>query len=207
MYEVEKNFNLTPEEKMRLLSGAKTFGKIFFTDVYYDSPIFDLTKRDIWLRKRGEKFEVKIPAEPSVKVRSRKTKHYLEIETEDEIFRTFSLPDGINLIESIRLAGYTPFCICTTTRRSFGKQDFNIVIDHVTYSDADWSYETSEIELLVSTSEDISEAEDKIMEFAEQHGLKEGDAPSKIIEYLRRNRPEHYRILVESGTITRTRMT
>ncbi|MFH1621252.1 MAG: CYTH domain-containing protein [Patescibacteria group bacterium] len=201
MFEVEKNFNLTPEEKRCLLEGAEFVGEKTFTDVYLDALTNDLTKRDIWLRKRGERFELKLPVESAEKGCSRKTKHYLEIETDDEIRRELLLPLEGTMEKAIELAGYSPFCICITTRASYVKRGFNIVIDHVTYEGSDWSYDTSEIELLVSTAEEISQAEEKIVEFAAEHGLKSGTAPGKVIEYLRRDRPEHYRALVESGVI------
>lgn len=205
MYEVEKNFNLSSEEKDRLLRDAVFVNQKTIVDVYYDSMAFDLTRQDIWLRKRGEGYEVKMPADPSRQERSRQAKHYLEIEDEDEIRRTLSLSFAGGMEDAIRLAGYSLFCRCTTMRASYVKQDFNIVIDHVTYDGADWSYDTSEIECLVQTVEAMPQAADKITAFARQHGLKAGDVPGKVIEYLRRDRPTHYAALVQAGTVIEDR--
>lgn len=201
MYEVEKNFNLTPEEKDRLLEGAEFVGEKTITDVYFDTPTFDLTKRDIWLRKRDGKFEVKIPAEPPERGRRRKTDRYLEVEDEEGIRRELALPEGESMDDSAERAGYSPFCVCTTVRESYRKEGFNIVIDHVTYSDVGWSYDTSEIERMVAAADEMAGAADAVMAFAERHGLKAADAPGKVIEYLRRHRRDQYRTLVESGTI------
>lgn len=201
MYEVEKNFNLTPEERVRLLEGAESLGEKTITDVYFDTPTFDLTKRDIWLRKRDGRFEVKIPAEPPEHGRRRKTDRYLEVEDEKGIRMKLALSEDDSMEASVERAGYLPFCVCTTRRASYRKDGFNIVIDHVAYSDVDWSYDTSEIELMVSTEGEMADAAGRVLAFAKRHGLKAADAPGKVIEYLRRNRPEQYRALVASGTI------
>ena len=61
MIEVEKKFILTTEQEKSLIEGADFLGEKKFTDIYYDDEDFSLTKKDLWLRNREGRFELKIP--------------------------------------------------------------------------------------------------------------------------------------------------
>ena len=61
MIEIEKKFILTPEQEQALIKGADFIEEKEFTDIYYDDKILSLTTKDIWLRERAGKFELKVP--------------------------------------------------------------------------------------------------------------------------------------------------
>ena len=44
-----------------LALGGSEIGSVSFTDTYYDTPSCALTARDVWLRKRDDTWELKIP--------------------------------------------------------------------------------------------------------------------------------------------------
>ncbi|MBN3291241.1 THTPA triphosphatase, partial [Polypterus senegalus] len=60
--EVEKKFvfNADTEENLRKL-GAAFLGEQLFKDRYFDTEDFSLTLKDVWLRRRGDNFELKCP--------------------------------------------------------------------------------------------------------------------------------------------------
>ena len=85
--EVERKF-LLPDSPAALEAlretinsqGGALLKKITFTDAYYDSPGFDLTLKDFWLRQRDGAWELKVPGQ-----HVGGTAVYTELETEPEI--------------------------------------------------------------------------------------------------------------------------
>jgi adenylate cyclase class IV len=196
MFEVEKKFKLSNNESKKLLEGAEFISEKTFTDIYYDTPEYSLTKNDIWLRKRGEEFELKIPMH---QMGQHLLQQYQEIEGEEKIREIFSIAPIVDFETDILAFSYEPFCVCTTTRRKFKKDKFTIDLDLVEYGD--FSYELAEIELLVETKEQMDEAAREIEEFASSLGLKQGYVRGKVLEYLARKCPAHFEALVASGVI------
>jgi adenylate cyclase class IV len=64
MTEVEKKFRTTDEGKTRLMNGAKFVNEKTFTDMYWDTADFNLTRQDRWLRQRDKQWELKWPLHP-----------------------------------------------------------------------------------------------------------------------------------------------
>ena len=87
MIEVEKGFILTPEQEKNLIEGTEFLGEKINTDVGYDDLHFSLTRKDIWLRSRNGKFELKIPMNTSIEERT--SDQYEEIENENDILKYF----------------------------------------------------------------------------------------------------------------------
>lgn len=188
MIEVEKNFDITPENKRLILDGATLLYKKMITDTYYDSKEYSLTGRDFWLRKRNGRFELKVPLN-SGKILDRVTDQYRELETDEEIARELGLPSSRDLSENLEKAGFEPFGTIVTTRESYQKNDF-----HLDFDEMDFGFTAFEIELMVEKTEDIPNAEKRILEFASRYNVTvAGDG--KVIEYLRRFRPEHFAFL------------
>jgi len=50
----------------------------------------------------------------------------------------------------------------------------------------------------VSDVYEMKNASDKILAYAQHLGLKTGPVRGKVTEYLRRNRPDHFRELVDA---------
>src|SRR5260221_52798 len=90
MVEVEKKFVITPEQEEALIEDAEFVGEKIFTDTYFDYSDHRLTTSDLWLRKRGEQFELKVPLNESMIARV--SDQYHELEDEKEIASFLKLP-------------------------------------------------------------------------------------------------------------------
>jgi adenylate cyclase class IV len=197
MFEVEKKFKLSEEESKKLLEGADFVSEKTFTDVYFDTEQHALTKNDIWLRKRGDDFELKIPMHEFGS--KKETQRYQEIEGEEKIREIFAIAPIGDFETDIKVLGYEAFCTCITTRKKFAKQGFVIDIDSVNYGD--FSYDVAEIELLVETKDQMKEAAEKIEQFATDNGLEETYVRGKVLEYLFRKKPQHFDALVKAKVV------
>lgn len=203
MFEVEKKFKLSGDDIARLTDGAEFFGEKTFTDVYFDTAQFSLTKNDIWLRKRGNDFELKLPMHDE---NNRLTQQYQEIEGEEKIREIFAIPAVKEFESDIKDFSYKPFCRCITARKKFKKQEFIIDLDVVTYELpdgelADFTYDLAEIELLVENKNEMSEAAKKIEKFAFDNGLENSYVRGKVLEFLKRKKPDHFQVLVDAGVV------
>lgn len=196
MIEVEKKFILSNEDKNRLTKNAQFINERVFTDIYYDTEIFSLTSKDKWLRSRESRFELKLPLHDGA---DRLADQYDELEDEQKIRETLSLPHNGNLADDLAKAGYSPFCTCKTTRRKYKKEPFIIDLDIVDFQD--FIYNIDEIELMVNDTSEIEDAIAKIMNFAKEHGLTIAPVRGKVIEYLKRAKPNHYQALVQTKVV------
>lgn len=75
-------------------------------DEYFDTQDFNLAKNDIWLRKKGELFELLIPIFGNEK---RDSNQYQKIEGEDRIREIFAIPVMKSFVEDIADLGYDVF--------------------------------------------------------------------------------------------------
>jgi adenylate cyclase class IV len=196
MIEVEKKFILEGEDEKRLIDKAEFIGEKVFTDIYYDTNDFSLTIKDKWLRSREGRFELKLTLHQGGE---RKAGQYEEIENEEKIRNILNIPVEKDMEDDLEKNGYLKFCICKTTRKKYKKEFFNIDIDFVNFED--FNYELAEIELMIENKSDIDGAIEKIINFAKEKGLKTSLVRGKVIEYLKRKKPEHYQALVNSGTV------
>lgn len=194
MIEVEKKFILKPKDTARLIKGSDFLNEKTFTDIYYDSADFALTTKDMWLRQRDGRFELKFPLNESDSVRV--LDQYEEYETEEEISRilNFSYPGDFN--KNLQIHKYQPFVTLVTTRKKYKKGEFIIDLDII-----DFGYSIGEIELMVNDKSQIQAASDKIIVFAKENDLELTAVRGKVVEYLRRNNPEHHQALVSAGVV------
>ncbi len=196
MIEVEKKFILSQSDVDHLINGAAFLGQKDFTDIYYDTDKFILTANNKWLRSREGKFELKIPFCKNTKG---SVDQYKELEVEYIIRENLGLSQNNSIIEALEQAEYSSFCICKTTRKKYKKGLFTIDLDIVDFQD--FIYVVGEIELMIDDELKIEEAVCKIISFAEDHGLSVAPVRSKVIEYLKQLRPEHYQRLVYAGVV------
>lgn len=196
MIEVEKKFILNEQDKKQITKDAQFLNEYIFTDIYYDTEIFSLTSKDKWLRSREGKFELKLPLHDRV---DRLADQYNELEDEQKIKEALNLPLNGNLADDLVKAGYSSFCTCKTTRRKYKKEIFIIDLDIVDFQD--FTYYIGEIELMVSDKSEIENASKKIMYFAKTQNLVVTQVRGKIIEYLKRTKPNHYQTLVKRGVV------
>ena len=196
MIEVEKKFILNEQDKERLTKEAQFLNERVFTDIYYDTEIFSLTTNDKWLRSREGRFELKLPLHEGV---DRLADQYDELEDEQKIREALNLPPKGKLADDLAKAGYSPFCTCKTTRRKYKKESFIIDLDVVDFQD--FTYNIGEIELMVNEKSEIGSAIEKIMDFTKSQNLTIAPVRGKVIEYLKRAKPNHYQVLVQTGVV------
>jgi predicted adenylyl cyclase CyaB len=196
MIEVERKFLLSEEEQERLTRDAEFISERAFTDIYYDTDTFALTTTDRWLRSREGKFELKLPL---LQGTERIADQYTELEEEQKIRRVLNLPAETNFSQTLEQAGYTPFCICTSIRRKYKKDSFIIDLDKVNFQN--FMYFIGEIELMVNQESEIKAAVEKIRTFAEENRLTIAPVRGKVIEFLKRERPEQYRALIQAAVV------
>lgn len=192
MIEVEKKFLVDKAEIFKLLEGVKFLNERKFSDTYWDTPNYSLTTTDYWLRSRDGRFELKVPTLAGGK---RLVDQYEELDSDNQIAQKLGFPSG-NLEEELRKASYSPFATITTLRKKYKKDGFIIDIDEL-----DFGYNILEVELMVNDKSGIEGAINKILSFAKAHNLEVGQVRGKIVEYLKRNNPKHYKALVNAGVV------
>jgi len=196
MIEVEKKFILTPEQEKILIEGAEFLGEKQFTDIYYDDKNFSLTKKDIWMREREGKYELKLPMNESLE--NRVSDQYRELDIEADILAYFGVKDKA-LKDFLIEKEYKPFCEITTTRRKYKKEGFVIDLDVM-----DFGYTLVEIEFMTDDESKIQEATSKIIAFAKKHTItptKEILIRGKVVEFLRIKNPAHFQALIDAKVI------
>lgn len=198
MIEVELKFKTESNQIAKLTKSLELINKRQFTDTYYDSNGFRLTKQDLWLRQRDNKFELKVPMQ-KLAAGARKSDQYDELTNEEKIRRKISLPKNGDLRADLKTAGYLPFCTLRTTRTKYRQGEFIIDLDHVDYGDFD--YDLGEVELTLNDVTKIPEATKKIRAFAKLNSLSLIPVRGKVVEYLKNRRPNHYQALLKSGVI------
>ncbi|MFN4181428.1 MAG: CYTH domain-containing protein, partial [Candidatus Paceibacteria bacterium] len=154
MIEVEKSFDPSAEQLARILDGAEFLGEVVNHDVYYDYPDFRLAKKKIKLRVRNGVPELKIEKSETVDD---------EIEDEEEIrqfFNTQTPLDEFIKKELIEIINYK------NTRRKYTKEGINIDVDSL-----DFGMQSCDFEVMVTGQDEIKKAEEKIFNFAHEHGL------------------------------------
>lgn len=196
MIEVEKKFILSESEKNRLIDGAEFLNEKTFTDVYYDTKDFVLTSKDKWLRSREGRFELKLPLHSGLE---RKADQYDELEDESEIKESLNFETQEKLSDFLADHGYSPFCVCKTSRKKYKKGAFTIDLDFVDFQD--FTYNIGEIELMVEERSEIESATAKIIAFANENNLKIKPVRGKVVEYLKKIKPDHYQALVKAGVV------
>jgi adenylate cyclase class IV len=153
-----------------------------------------LTSKDWWLRNRNGVFELK-----KVVVGENKdtaVDRYDEVDDEKEIAKDLEINFENTLAESLKQNQIEPFATIVATRKKYQKGDFNLDLDLT-----DFGYSICEIELMVEDETKMAEAMAKIENFRVEYGLNAGPVRGKLVEYIYRNRPEHYAILLKSGVI------
>lgn len=192
--EVEKNFDLRPGDKEKLIEAAKFLGKKTFTDIYYDTEDFQLTTKDFWLRQRDGNWELKMPLNGTAA--NRDTDQYRELESEKEIALALELPGKSPLQKEIQDMGAKPFAAILTNRERYQKGNF-----HLDFDEMDFGFRTFEAELMVENESEIPAAEQKIIDFAREYGIDSAPGAGKVIEFLKLRHPAHYRALQKAGVI------
>jgi thiamine-triphosphatase len=193
MIEVEKTLPFDDAARTRLTHGAEFLHETTLVDTYYDHADLRLTTSDRWLRERNGQFELKLP----VRGGSRgPADRYEELETDGEIARALGLLEAGTLRKNLAAAGYLPFGTITTTRTAYRKDGFTLDFDAT-----DSGFTAVEIELMVNDAAETETAAQKILAFANAHGLEDTLPNGKVVEYIRARRPAHFAALQKAGVV------
>lgn len=196
MIEVEKKFILSSKDRERITEGAEFLSEKSFTDTYFDTSDYLLTKADKWLRLRDNRFELKLPMNQGKGSSQRQLDQYEELDTDEAIYKALDIKPTATLQKDLEINGYKPFSTFTTTRKKYKKGDFVIDLDVI-----DFGYSIGEIELMVESQSEMEEALNKILAFAKEQGLSVAPVRGKVFEYIRRNSPEHFKALEEAEVL------
>ena len=114
--EIEKKYPITERNIEDIESKLNFLNEKRFVDEYFDNQMYTLTKKDVWLRARAGKFELKVPMGRDG---AHHVDQYQEFEDPDEINRYLGFDTQKSLAENLAVAGYAPFCAIETTRKTF----------------------------------------------------------------------------------------
>lgn len=196
--EVEKKVKLDPHHIEQIEEKGIFVKEVQFKDTYFDRADFYLTTRNIWLRKRDHQFELKV----GVKKANGLIDRYEEITDEQKILTHLNLPSNFseNILDTFSDAGIIPFSSFTTQRKSYILGEFSIDIDIANFGDL--MYRVAEFELLVSSIDQIKEAEEKIKNILLQMKIDFSIViPAKLTYYLYHKWQEHYKALIDNRVI------
>jgi adenylate cyclase class IV len=175
MIEIEKKLNPSNESVELIKKEAVFVAHKVMNDTLYDYEDLSLIKNDIWLRKRNGRFDLKVSKDKDRK--NRFLDVYDEIENESKICEILNIVsiDDANFIEVANL---------TTKREKYKLGEFNIDLDIVTSAADDFVYNLLEVELMVESESEISEAREKIKKFMDKYGIADKSANAKIMQYF-----------------------
>lgn len=196
MIEVEQKFFYTNEQRARLIDGADFVGEKEMHDIYYDTDDLSLSKKDTWLRRRGRRFEIKVPLHDNF---GDAMQQYDEIEDEPGLRKFLGFKKKESFEKSLAAHGYKSIAEYYTVRTTYRKGDFIIDFDDSDYGES--KYQILEIELQVEKTEEMAAAAERIRAFGKEHGLSGVAIRGKLIEYFKRLRPDIYHTLKEAGVV------
>uniref|UniRef100_A0A3P8VLC2 Thiamine triphosphatase n=1 Tax=Cynoglossus semilaevis TaxID=244447 RepID=A0A3P8VLC2_CYNSE len=182
-----------------------------FHDQYFDTPTFDLTLRNMWLRKRKGCWELKCPTTQSVNSTQNSSgqqskaglcTQYNELTNLHEIHQRVievinavceergTKPIQLDLEESwVQNANLVCFAEFTTIRQSFALKGEGVNVD---LDQADFGYQVGEVEVVIPKGGDVQAALEKIENIAKKLGLNPHERVlGKMDVYLKKNNPEH----------------
>lgn len=182
MIEVEKNFQPTDEQLAKMLADSEFVAKKMLHDVYYDFEDVRLFRGHVKFRSRNGNFEIKIKNQTG---ENKEAKSETEIEDVEEIKKYFNTTKNLQeFVDSEMMI----FCEYYNDRTEYHNGEFVIDVDKLSYG-----YGMVEIELMVDSIEKVSEAEEKIINFAKKYDFEIKDVPSKGVSYFKMVKPELYK--------------
>lgn len=198
MIEVERKFRLTPEVKEKIVKEAKFVDVKEIHDAYWDTKDWALTLKCFWLRKRGERFELKVPLYGNgLKL----GEHFSELEDDSSIASELGLPTNVSLGAALKEHGYFPFIEIFTTRTAYSLGEFAFDFDEGLNEYGD-KYSLLEIERMVKKESEMKDAIDSIEKLANKFDVPNEHIYGKIGHFLKLRSPKHFAALIVSGAIT-----
>ncbi|KAG8455423.1 hypothetical protein GDO86_001564 [Hymenochirus boettgeri] len=184
--------------------GAKLKKELKFRDSYYDTVDCRLTLSDVWLRKREDTWELKYPPKRGTRGLKGSSTQYLELSHEPDIISRVCEELNIPCTQSMDSLQLEEFANFVTKRRRFelptkSGSKHKVVVD---LDMADFSFAVGEVEVLVDTEEEVESALQEVEDICKQLGvLASSPVPGKMSTFLKLNRPDHYRQLLEAHVL------
>jgi len=207
--EVERKFvapsALELQSKVATL-GGKLLGESTIVDRYYDTKACDLSRRDIWLRKRGGTWELKVPPKEAPAARSGGERTNFEeviggpaacARLAAELPVLFKSDYDIETV--LLRAECAVFAEFETTRTTFQLGECLVDLDV-----ASFGHSVMEIEQIVTTVDEIPAAHDAIEAVARDLDAVpfQGNSGGKLEVYIRKFCPQVLAILTEYGILS-----
>jgi len=159
--EVEQKFCVPVGYKTILESaGAKKVAEKTLSDLYLDTQDMTLLRQDVWLRRRGCEWELKIPAGVGGDNGGGMTE-YKEVEGKEEVEREVAKFTSIGLSSMVELVKLG------AVRECWRLEEFSIVIDKM--DEDGWT--VGEVELLVKNKEELEMARKKVQDVVTMLGF------------------------------------
>ena len=170
MIEIERKFRVTDagDTSKKILNAGGTYnGVVTLSDSYFDTENYCLTKRDFWLRRRNDQWELKMP--PKTREDKSTCTQYEEVTSEEDIVSEVAailsnpadqnsdeIVNGNNEIHElkdvqtlVKKFSLTPFAEFVTSRKNYRINDeISVTID-----EADFGFQVGEIEMIVHSND------------------------------------------------------
>jgi len=207
--EVERKFKPQAPDTLKELvdtNGGECIGEKRFTDVYFDTAACVLTRRDIWLRQRGDGWELKLPLGDPTDRRAASGGErtvFREVDGESNVMAALAplLPtkasDGSSLADLLEVNALKPFAEFETVRSRYKLGRCSLDADVASFGHA-----VLEIEVMAATEADVPAAEAEVSRVATLLGVEPlGGTGGKVETYIRTKRPDVFEQLVEAGVL------
>ena len=177
-------------------------------DTYWDTPQdLRLSSKDIWLRQRDSRWELKIPID-AANGEAEAATVYEELESDAPIASLLGIKEPLTEAR-MRESGFEPVGTMITSRKSYRLQEYgvHVDIDDATFPGKEMGrYSVGEVEVIVASQAEAPEAAKRISGFIRQY-LSDGEQPwgvpmAKIEHLWSSTRPEDYAKLVQAGVFT-----
>lgn len=200
--EVESKFEYDANDTrlQRLISESSPLETVKYDDTYFDTPTYELTKRDIWFRLRNNNLELKVPLQNSIAhdcyeeiTNWEGIRNYLNNLLNEKCFENVA-QDVKQFLK--QFYNMDPFAKILSKRKSYMHDKFRIDLD-----ETDFGFNIGEIELMVDNENKIEEAKSQIDTLAERFGIQVSGhhTRGKLGEYISRFNSEQYVVLTEAG--------
>ena len=199
MFELELKFKPTEDQKIKLISDSLFAYEENFIDVYYNKKDYTLSRNDIWLRSRNDIFMLKKPLNvENSELKRQKNSPKEEITDIGEMMHSLNIKnnDGATFHEMLIYNGIYDLYRYKNNRKKYKKDDFIIDFDSAIFENG-FKCEVCEIEIIVYDKSEVDYGINKIKSFASHYGMKVEPVKARLIEYIERINPEHYRTLSE----------
>lgn len=194
--EIEKKVRLEPHHLEKIIQKGDLVNEIHIQDSYFDTADYLYTAQNVWLRQRNGMFELKVGMQKQYDSIDR----YEEITDENSILNNLGIDLFVDFPSTLAQNKLFSFCNFATKRKSYKVGEFNIDIDEADFGDL--RYNVAEIEIIVSNSNLVHEAEQKIDQLIKEMGIDTSiPTTGKLSYYIYCKRPEHYQALVQNKVI------